>query len=178
MEATLKYAEHKLNEAIRQGETDVDIAYWRGYRDCAKVMTQDHFPDSTKMVPLTLDALREMEKQVVFVDVVKKEFSRICDLKSQFGVVRPEEDRVHLFNGRSVYFASYGAWLAYACHPAHIDREVWTAEWTVDEFGHKCSKCGEYLPSGDDDITPQFCPSCGRATTSDALAELEKRLRG
>lgn len=69
-------------------------------------------------------------------------------------------------------------WLAYAYPPAHIDREAWTAEWEVDEFGHKCSKCGEYLPSGDDEITPQFCPSCGRATTEDALAELETRLRG
>lgn len=62
--------------------------------------------------------------------------------------------------------------------PAHIDREAWTAKWAVDEFGHKCSKCGEYLPSGDDDIFPQFCPNCGRATTADALEELEKRLRG
>lgn len=38
MESTLKYAEHKLDEAIKQGETDVDISYWRGYRDCAKAM--------------------------------------------------------------------------------------------------------------------------------------------
>lgn len=38
MDSTLKYAEHKLDEAIKQGETDVDISYWRGYRDCAKVM--------------------------------------------------------------------------------------------------------------------------------------------
>lgn len=62
-----------------------------------------------------------------------------------------------------------------ACPPAHIDREAWTAEWVIDEFGHKCSKCGEYLPSSDDKIFPQFCPSCGRATTPDSLAELEER---
>lgn len=66
----------------------------------------------------------------------------------------------------------------YAKAPAQINIEGWKAEWTVDEFGHKCSKCGEYLPSGDDEITPQFCPSCGRATTPDALKELERRLMG
>lgn len=59
-----------------------------------------------------------------------------------------------------------------------FDDGDWTAEWVIDEFGYKCSKCGEYLPSGDDDITPQFCPSCGRATTPDALKELERRLMG
>lgn len=36
MDGTLKYAEHKLDEAIRQGKPDETIAYWRGYRDCAK----------------------------------------------------------------------------------------------------------------------------------------------
>lgn len=41
MEATLKYAEHKLDEAIRQGEPDETIAYWRGYRDCAKAMDRE-----------------------------------------------------------------------------------------------------------------------------------------
>lgn len=65
-----------------------------------------------------------------------------------------------------------------AYYPAHIDRESWMAEWTVDEFGHKCSKCGEYLPDGEDVRKPQFCPECGRATTPEAWAMLEKRLRG
>ena len=92
---------------------------------CLEAVMAVHFADTGKMRPLNLCALKEMEKQVVFVDVVKKEFSRICDLKSQFGVVRPEEDRVHLFNGRSVYFTSYGSWLAYAYPPAQIEREAW-----------------------------------------------------
>ena len=47
--------------------------------------------------------------------------------------------------------------------------KAWTAEWTVDEFGHKCSKCGEYLPDGEDVRKPQFCPECGRAMTDEAV---------
>ena len=57
-----------------------------------------------------------------------------------------------------------------------ISREAWTAEWTVDEVGHKCSKCGEYLPDGEDVRKPQFCPECGRAMTPEAWAELGKRM--
>lgn len=73
---------------------------------------------------------------------------------------------------------------------AHIDREAWTAEWEEDgECEHKlyrikdpakwkkykCSKCGYKAGrrSGQ-----KFCPNCGRAMTSEALVELEKRVRG
>ena len=54
--------------------------------------------------------------------------------------------------------------------------KVWRGEWEVDEFGHKCSKCGEYLPSGDDDIFPQFCPNCGDAKTDEAVEMVMERL--
>lgn len=54
--------------------------------------------------------------------------------------------------------------------------KVWTAEWTVDEFGHKCSKCGEYLPDGEDVRKPQFCPECGRAMTDEAMQMVMERL--
>ena len=54
--------------------------------------------------------------------------------------------------------------------------KVWTAEWTVDEFGHKCSKCGEYLPDGEDVRKPQFCPECGRAMTDEAMQMVMKKL--
>lgn len=52
----------------------------------------------------------------------------------------------------------------------------WRSEWEVDEFGHKCSKCGEYLPSGDDDIFPQFCPNCGDAKTDEAVDMMMERI--
>ena len=54
--------------------------------------------------------------------------------------------------------------------------KAWTAEWTVDEFGHKCSKCGEYLPDGEDVRKPQFCPECGRAMTDEAVETVMERM--
>lgn len=54
--------------------------------------------------------------------------------------------------------------------------KAWTAEWTVDEFGHKCSKCGEYLPDGEDVRKPQFCPECGRAMMDEAVEMVMARL--
>ena len=56
-----------------------------------------------------------------------------------------------------------------------VSREAWTAEWTVDEVGHKCSKCGEYLPDGEDVRKPQFCPECGRAMTDEAVEMVIRR---
>ena len=54
--------------------------------------------------------------------------------------------------------------------------KVWRAEWTVDEFGHKCSKCGEYLLDGEDVRKPQFCPECGRAMTDEAVEMMMERM--
>ena len=54
--------------------------------------------------------------------------------------------------------------------------KVWRGEWTVDEFGHKCSKCGEYLPDGEDVRKPQFCPECGRAMTDEAVEMVMEKI--
>lgn len=32
------YAQQRLEEAIRQGDDSETVNYWRGYRDCAKVL--------------------------------------------------------------------------------------------------------------------------------------------
>ena len=66
----------------------------------------------------------------------------------------------------------------YALRPVSREQveKAWTAEWTVDEFGHKCSKCGEYLPDGEDVRKPQFCPECGRAMTDEAVDMVMERL--
>ena len=63
----------------------------------------------------------------------------------------------------------------------HIDRNEWTAEWvpTTDDDGCvwlKCSACEYDLDSLEE--SHPFCPSCGRAMTEEAWAELERRLRG
>lgn len=156
--------------------------------------------------PLTLEQLQEMEKQVVFVDVVKKEFSRICELKSQYGIVRPEEDCVHLFNGRSIYFVSYGAWLAYPYPLPHIDREDWepcefcngkeslyqytnSTKLFINTFGKartlvtECRSCPPYADCSMKNVPARsafiinFCPHCGRPLMPEAWAELERRLK-
>lgn len=38
-----------------------------------------------------------------------------------------------------------------------------SGRWIVDEFGHKCSHCGGYIPSPDEDTMVQdaFCRHCG-----------------
>ena len=64
----------------------------------------------------------------------------------------------------------------YAYPPAHIDREAWTAEWIKRDGYTECSKCEHWYEEEGD--RPAFCPSCGRAMTPEARAELNKRLRG
>ena len=63
--------------------------------------------------------------------------------------------------------------------PAHIDRSEWTAEWVpmTDDDGCvwlECSTCEYNLDSLEE--SHPFCPSCGRAMTEEAWAELERRL--
>lgn len=41
-------------------------------------------------------------------------------------------------------------------------REVVHANWKIDEDGHKCSKCNEYLTDEQYEYgDKRFCPSCG-----------------
>lgn len=75
---------------------------------------RDHFPDITKMVPLTLEQLREMGGQpywhVGLQDDSPEPHWKILDT---FVAKHPED-------------YGYGKrWLAYAYPPAHIDREAW-----------------------------------------------------
>lgn len=150
MDGTLKYAEHKLDEAIRQGEPDETIAYWRGYRDCAKALGKDHFPDPKKMVPLTIEQLREMDGWPVWVEVLDLRFNE----ESQWAICNAEYQMMTLKDGFKLFFCGYESnWLAYAYPPAHIDREAWTAKW---KRTGKCSSCDVRS-----DIPGRFCPNCG-----------------
>ena len=146
---------HELNVAQMEAAKDLSIA----------ALGNGGFIETRKMVPLTLEQLRGMKK----VTPVWWEGVGFWCLAQSGGIVTPF-GQCYDVEGLPGEFYSYP--------PAQIDWEAWTAEWVIDEYGHKCSKCGEYSPSGDYGITPQFCPSCGRATTPDALAELEKRFGG
>lgn len=72
--------------------------------------------------------------------------------------------------------------------PTHIDREALHGSWEGEADGYsagelvydvwRCGDCGHVEETDDPDLLPRFCPSCGRAMTPEAQAELEKRLRG
>lgn len=156
-------------------------------RTCLEAV-QDNFPDTSKMVPLTLEQLRQMDGHPVWVRV--SENWRESGIYEGWMLIRfhGKDDRVRAYTYDTRFGATFHAqqdygisWWAYACTPAHIDREVWTAEWVpmTDNDGctwFECSACEFDLDSLDE--KPKFCPKCGKAMTLEAWAELEKRLRG
>lgn len=185
MGRTLKYAEHKLDEAIRQGEPDETIAYWRGYRDCAKDQEKDHFPDPKKMVPLTIEQLREMDGWPVWVEVLDLRFNE----ENQWAICNAEYQMMTLKDGFKLFFCGYESnWLAYAYPPAHIDREAWKPCGACKDGGitihvpkfRAMAVCNQHMDHEAFDVTfrLKFCPWCGRPLTEEAWADLEKRLRG
>lgn len=147
---------------------------------------------------LTIEQLREMDGCPVYV-VPKNELSELKGWCVVF-VEGGEDDYSGAYppgiDNWCWSFERYmDQWLAYTYPPAHIDREEWTAEWEwFDEdignpldgierdWGWWCSKCGYILPDNFDnpDSPPKmkYCSACGRAMTSEAWAEMAKRLRG
>lgn len=131
--------------------------------------------------PLTLEQLREMDGQPVWVVCLKKEKYidppigwRILEksISGSFGV----------WNGENCLSQrSYSSdWLAYSYPPAHIDRGEWTAEWIYPENEWnlpRCPKCGCNSKDATYGHKDRFCPKCGRAMTEEAWAELEQRLQ-
>lgn len=138
-------------------------------------------PTSHPGKPLTLDQLREMDGQPVWVVCLKKEKYidppigwRILEksISGSFGV----------WNGENCLSQrSYSSdWFAYSYPPAHIDRGEWTAEWIYPENEWnlpRCSKCGCNSKDATYGHKDRFCPKCGRAMTEEAWAKLERRLQ-
>lgn len=127
--------------------------------------------------PLSIEQLREMAGQpywhIGLQDDSPKPRWKILD---PFVAKHPED-------------YGYGKrWLAYAYQSAHIDWEALQGSWEGESDGYadgelvydvwRCGDCGHVEETDDPDLLPRFCPSCGRAMTPEALAELEKRLRG
>ena len=142
----------------------------------------DHSASTDKMVPLTLEQLREMDGQPVWIVE-----------QPDWGHWELSEDADDYFSDRDpgLYGLTYPdpegkggihklGWIAYAYPPDHIDREAWTAEWVdndkSEEMMCKCSKCG--YPVSYFWGKTEICPGCGRAMTPEAWVELEKRVRG
>lgn len=83
-----------------------------------------HFPDTTKMVPLTLEQLREMDGKPVRMEDLTG-----GTLWNQWIIFERHTDDGFIPRGGG-YFGcdSYGVkWLAYAYPPARIDREAWVS---------------------------------------------------
>lgn len=140
------------------------------------------FVDTSKMVPLTTEQLREKRGEWVWI-VIKDEneistwaFVSKNQISTFFGY-----DKARYSLEANYCFEENGKeFFAYAYPPAHIDQEAWTAEWkrkyksgTSAGPGYVCSSCDMW-----NERPSWFCPSCGRAMAPEAWAELEKRLRG
>lgn len=154
---------------------------------------QDHFPDSTKMMPLSLEQLREMGGKPVYI--ISKRFG-ISEWNVISGKVwvttaydvpskglKSAEEGIKFINGRTLRIASYGTdWLSYAYPPAHIDREAWgpcdqckscESCYKLHSFHcYDCKEMSEFVPDS------SFCGKCGRPRTFEAWKQMEKRLRG
>lgn len=139
--------------------------------------TCNHFREVTKMVPLTLEQLQEMERPTPAWAEVEGKTIEGWDgywcLCQNGKILAPSRLVIQAECMDGVEF--------YAYPPAHIDREAWTAEWIypVNEWNLPvCSKCGCNSKDATYGHKDNFCPKCGRAMTPEAWAELEKRLMG
>lgn len=156
-------------------------------RTCLEAV-RDHFPDSTKMMPLTLEQLREMDGKPAYW--MEDDSCGIISVDSAGPWAGIPFFRGRKFEVNFEYDIESRGMDVYAYQPAHIDREAWTAEWEEDgECDHKpyrvrsaekwkkykCSKCGYKAGRR---TSQKYCPSCGKAMTPEAWDELEKRLRG
>lgn len=91
----------------------------------------DHFPDLTKMMPLTLEQLRKMDGQPVWVKVIGKTGIR-CDGWCEAEIREKDPFAYVWWPGSEVEdiakIEDYGkTWACYAYPPAHIDREAWVS---------------------------------------------------
>lgn len=183
MDEKLTYAQHKLNEAIQQGEPDETIAYWRGYRDCAKALQQTWNNVATGCKPLTPEQLHERDGRPVW-SKKHEEWFLIC--KMPYGYMMYDRNGFCL---PARDFVDYGL---YDHHPAHIEREAWNPcdkcvgcgncyYFLYDDDEYPCDKCLKYATKKEpySKFTPiAFCKHCGRPLTDGAWLELEKRLMG
>lgn len=178
-------------------ETLVEIGYYNGFnsdkaqsdavneacRIAAEVLRQkdDYYP-------LTLDELREMDGQPVWVkSLINDKPGEWCILR----VVQMSKTWFLACSGSEQVFGdkdTYGeTWLAYAYPPDPIDRSNWklcftcrsctsckNSTWLETDLNSPCRRCygkNKYKPRN-------FCPDCGRPLTDEAWDMLEKCLMG
>ena len=152
----------------------------------------DHFPDVTKMMPLALEQLREMDGKPVWIHTFSSKIKK-TNIEEWALVASSSEYSVSFVrvavSGRMEKRCSdyRKTWLAYPYPLPHIDREAWepcescnTCENCRNKNDYNpyegmlglCAQC--YKKSEFDPF--KFCKECGRPLTEEAWAELERRL--
>ena len=153
-------------------------------------------PTSHPGKPLTLEQLREMDGQPVWIveypdwghwELSEDANDYIVDRNLDFYGMKHDDP-----DGR--YGLHKLGWLAYSYPPAHIDRSKWGpcefcgyTEYPDKKFYPKNGylfyagftkqyAADEFHEEETEDV--RYCPKCGRPLTEEAWAELERRLRG
>lgn len=120
----------------------------------------DHLPDITKMVPLTLEQLREMDGEPVWVEFIGRPEG--TPIEPLWMLVNCRENRL-VTDVEYVDWNDEG-WLAYPYPLPHIDRETW--------FCGFCEVPSHWVEWGN--LRYRYCPHCGRPLTEESWAELER----
>ena len=146
------------------------------FPDFTKMIHDSDFVDTNKMVPLTLEQLREMEGEKVLLYRMKSTDHLEPATVKQDGDVLSDSGAPAL---HELYLET---WVAFTYPSAHIDRAAWKP----------CRVCGQYEVLGfrgwrrqENMLKPpdgsggcMYCPHCGRPRNEKAWAQREQRLRG
>lgn len=169
----------------------------------AEIEKEFHFPDITKMIPLTLEQLREMDGEPVWVEFIGRPEG--TPIEPLWMLVNCRENRL-VTDVEYVDWNDEG-WLAYPYPLPHIDREDWepcefcngkeslyqytnSTKLFINTFGKartlvtECRSCPPYADCSMKNVPARsafiinFCPHCGRPLAEEAWAELEKHIGG
>lgn len=161
-----------------------DALWYDNYdRDMAEKIVMDMPTLTPPNEPLTMEQLREMDGQPVWVKVIGKTGIR-CDGWCEVEIRKNDPFAYVWWPGSEVEdiakIEDYGKeWACYVYPPARIDREAWKCPlcerskvisfkaWEDEEAYHEG---GPFIQGG-----AIFCPRCGKPRTPEARAELEKR---
>lgn len=174
--AELFYYQHKeYADALDLAIAVLKITPEIGESDFRNITKLVSMPESGES--LSLEQLKQMDGKPVWVKFIGHPDG--TPIEPLWMLVNCREKRL-VTDVEYVDWNSEG-WFAYSYPPARIDRSKWTAEWVpmTDDDGCvwlECSTCEYDLDSLEE--SHPFCPSCGRAMTEEAWAELERRLRG
>lgn len=138
--------------------------------------------------PLTLEQLRKMDRQPVWVKAIGKTGIR-CDGWCEVEIREKDPFAYVWWPGSEVEdiakLEEYGkTWVCYAYPPDHIDREALGCPYCTPDADGYVRKFGAFnihngmLETGH--CKPQeikYCPHCSRLLTKEALNEIRKRMR-